>query len=103
MYNVYVYVCSNKQNQLKIKLNCDLILLKKSKSLGLPVQNFGSSLASPQSSFPSQYLSSGRQNVLPLQENSDILQASIRIPITISTTTIYDHRVPTNRFFCFSI
>jgi hypothetical protein len=39
----------------------------------LPVQNFGSSLKSPQWSMPSQYLSSGKQRLFPLQGNSDIL------------------------------
>lgn len=40
-----------------------------------PVQNFGSSLPSPQSSLPSQYLSSGRHNPLgPRHANSDTLQ-----------------------------
>lgn len=39
----------------------------------LPVQNFGSSLKSPQWSMPSQYLSRGRHSPDDLQENSDIL------------------------------
>lgn len=40
----------------------------------IPVQNFGSSLKSPQSSLPSQYLSNGKQSAPPRHWNSDILQ-----------------------------
>lgn len=43
----------------------------------LPVQNFGSSLKSPQWSMPSQYLSSGRQRPVALHGNSDIWQERI--------------------------
>lgn len=40
----------------------------------LPVQDFGSSLPSPQSSFPSQYLSIGKHFVGTRHANSDTLQ-----------------------------
>lgn len=53
----------------------------------LPVQNFGSSLRSPQWSIPSQYLSSGRQRLLPLQGNSDILHERI-------STTKFNNKTP---------
>lgn len=41
-----------------------------------PVQNLGSSEKSPQSFFPSQYLSRGRHKAPPLHGNSDILHDS---------------------------
>lgn len=44
-----------------------------------PVQNLGSSLKSPHWSMPSQYLSSGRHNPLPLHANSDILHDRTRM------------------------
>lgn len=42
--------------------------------VNLPVHDFGSSLASPQSSLPSQYLSNGRHFVGTRHANSDTLQ-----------------------------
>lgn len=44
-----------------------------------PVQNLGSSLKSPQWSKPSQYLSNGRHNPLPLHANSEILHDRTRM------------------------
>jgi len=44
----------------------------------LPVQNFGSSLKSPQWSMPSQYLSNGRHDPLPLHANSSCVEKERR-------------------------
>lgn len=52
-----------------------------------PEQNFGSSLRSPQWSMPSQYLSSGTHNPLPLHGNSEILHDRIKI-------TKFNNRMP---------
>lgn len=57
----------NVENKIEFSKTSAIVRIK------LPVQNFGSSLKSPQWSKPSQYLSNGRHRPEPLHENSDTL------------------------------
>lgn len=65
--------CKIMENWLKTFASTALWRKKFNKAWYSPVQNFGSSLKSPQWSMPSQYLSRGRQRPVALHGNSDIL------------------------------
>lgn len=64
--------------------------LQNNNNNNLPVQNFGSSLKSPQWSNPSQYLSSGKHTPVLLHGNSDIWHDSI---ITIKFNNNIPHTI----------